>query len=407
MNKKQLQQLFKALAPADGQKERLYERIKADSQTKANGAVLLDSRTKADGQVLPDSRAKADGLVLADRRTKADDPVLADARNEQFTSSHAPMNRILKSGKRRVHVGALAAVLLVCLATTAVAASYIGLDEAFFRFLKPVNEEQAQQLSSGAYHVDKQVALKQGTVNIKQVIGDSNLAYIVMDFTAPAGTVLDAARYRFEYGTLLGTKEQFLSTGYQVLDDPDSHDNTITLVMSIMTHNSLQGEKVTLSLDDMQAAGPFPGEFRTIFPGTWEADLQLDFRNVAAEYEVNKHVSLYGHQAKLKTVAVSPISIALKLEAADLKSIYDAAGERKEVGPNEYLDQFPVTILYKDGTTETTRIFDGIQLGSLGSGQQLLVKRFAQVINDKEIASLRFFGLEIPVGEGGKMIQVR
>ena len=36
----------------------------------------------------------------------------------------------------------LAAVLMVCLATTAFAAAYMGLDETFMKFLNPVNHEQ-------------------------------------------------------------------------------------------------------------------------------------------------------------------------------------------------------------------------------------------------------------------------
>ncbi|WP_461671255.1 hypothetical protein, partial [Mycobacterium tuberculosis] len=91
----------------------------------------------------------------------------------------------------------MAAVLMVFMATTAFATTYMGLDEKFMKFLNPVNHEQAEHLSNGAYVVDKQVSNNQGTLHIKQVIGDSNLTFVLMDFSAPMGTVLDGARYRF------------------------------------------------------------------------------------------------------------------------------------------------------------------------------------------------------------------
>jgi hypothetical protein len=98
---------------------------------------------------------------------------------------------------KRLRPAVLAAVLMVCLATTVFAAAYMGLDETFMKFLNPVNHEQVEYLSNGAYVVDKQVKNENGTLKIKQVIGDSNLTYILMDFSAPEGTILDAARYRF------------------------------------------------------------------------------------------------------------------------------------------------------------------------------------------------------------------
>jgi len=55
-----------------------------------------------------------------------------------------------------------------------------------------MNDEQAEYLSNGAYVVDKQVANENGTLTVKQVIGDSNLTYILMDFVAPEGTVLNS-----------------------------------------------------------------------------------------------------------------------------------------------------------------------------------------------------------------------
>ncbi|MFC5472259.1 hypothetical protein ACFPPD_26600 [Cohnella suwonensis] len=107
---------------------------------------------------------------------------------------------------------------------------------------------------------------------------------------------------------------------------------------------------------------------------------------------------MFGYPAVLKTISVSPISISLKIEGKSLNEINEASGKLKEFGDNEfeYLDNYPITINYKDGTSETTSIFTGLHVTEFGV-QMLTIKTFEHVINDKEIASIVFFGTEIPI----------
>ncbi|ASA22177.1 DUF4179 domain-containing protein [Paenibacillus donghaensis] len=288
-----------------------------------------------------------------------------------------------------VRYALLAAVLMVCLTTTAFAAAYMGLDEAFIKFLKPANNEQTAYLSNGAYVVNKKVENEYGSLTIKQVIGDSNLTYILMDFTAPEATVLNAARYRFD--TMITTNQSFHSTGFEVLDDGNPNDNKISLVMNIMTDSSLAGQTIDLKLYDLQAADPLPGIFETVIPGSWETAFKLDFKKYSTLYQIDQNMTLFGYKAILKTISVSPISITLMIDSGSLKEINNAASGLKEIGENEYLDNFPITIKYKDGTSETTSIFTGLARSDLLSNQLLTIKTFENVINDKEIASIVFF----------------
>lgn len=315
--------------------------------------------------------------------------ILAQSQSENTTHrGFAPVKR-LKSV-------VLAAVLMVCLTTTAYAAVYMGLDEAFLKFLSPANHEQVQYLSNGAYVVDKQVVNEKGTLTIKQVIGDSSLTYILMDFTAPEGTELNAARYRFKYPEI-DTDQHYYGTGFEVLEDGNPNDNKISLVMSIMTKNSIAGQPAHFIFNDLQAADPFLGEFETVIPGAWETDVKLDFKEYSNVYKIDQTITMFGYKAVLKTVSVSPISISLKIESNSLEEINEAAGKLKEIGENEYLDYYPVTINYKDGTSETTNILNGLHLLETGIGRMLTIKTFENVINDKEIASIVFFDKEIPL----------
>ncbi|GBF72957.1 hypothetical protein PA598K_01236 [Paenibacillus sp. 598K] len=301
--------------------------------------------------------------------------------------------RILPPSKR-FKVILLVAVVTICLTTTAWAAAYMGLDDMFRNYLKP-NSEQTQALSNGAYVVDKQIKNKNGTLEIKQVIGDHHLTYILMDFIAPEGTLLDAARYRFaDYD--LTTDQSYQSVEFEVVDDSHPSDNKISLVMSIFTKNSIAGQKVHFKVEDLQASDPYPGHFKTVIGGDWETELQLGFTEYSMLYEVNKKISMFGHEAILQSISISPISISLKIESSSMDVIHQAAGPLKEIGLNQNLDDYPITIKYQDGTSETTSLLNGIHL-SESHRYLFTVKRFEHVINDKEISSIVFFDTEIAI----------
>lgn len=79
-----------------------------------------------------------------------------------------------------------------------------------------------------------------------------------------------------------------------------------------------------------------------------------------------------------------------------MNEIYEAAGPLKEIGVNQHLDNFPITIKYQDGTSETTNLFNGVHLMENGT-QLFTIKMFENVINDKEIESIFFFDKEITI----------
>lgn len=289
---------------------------------------------------------------------------------------------------KRLRAAVWAAVLMACLGTTVIAAAYMGLDEMFMKFLNPANHEQAEYLSNGAYVVDKKVKNENGTLDIKQVIGDSNLTYILMDFSAPEGMVLDAARYRFLENDIT-ISEDYRSVGFKALHDDNPSDNKISLVMSILTKNAIVGQNVHFQLKDLQAADPFPGMFTTVIPGAWETEFKLDFKEYSTPYEVNENISMFGYGAVLQTVSVSPISISLKIVSHSMNPIREAAGSLKEAGVNQHLDHYPITIKYQDGTSETTSLLNGVHLTENGT-HLLTINMFEHVINSKEIASIVF-----------------
>lgn len=318
--------------------------------------------------------------------------ILEKYRNENTKKRLSPM--------KRFKLALVAAVMAVCLVTTtAFAAVYMGLDINFLNFLKPSSNEQKEYLANGAYVVDKQVANKSGTLDIKQVIGDGNLIYILMDFTAAEETPLNMSRYRFE-NIDFNADQNFYSYDWISLKDENTADNKISMIMSVYTKKSLMGQKVNLGLADLQGSASSTGTFDTMISGEWKTSFRLDFKEYSTDYQVNKEIKMFEYAATVKNISISPISIAIKIESPFLERITTASMVGMNIEEKQLLDRFPITINYKDGTSETTTNASGMYLAELGLGEMLNIKTFEEnVINDKEITSITFFGTEVQISD--------
>ena len=306
---------------------------------------------------------------------------------------------------RRVKPAFAAALIVFCLlTTTAFAASYLGLDVNFLNFLSPSSPEQAEYLANGAYIVDKKIKNKNGTLEIKQVLGDSNLTYILIDFTAPEGIILNADRYRFDFSIdNVDNYHGSYGVGFTKLEDDNPEDNKISMIMTINTEQSIMGGKIKLRFKGLEEAAYLPKTFdeaetrdseeyvfKTVMTGDWSTSFNLDFKDFSRTYTPNSKVMIYDHEAMLKSLSVSPISVTVKFTSPFTKEIHELK-PYEQVEYNTYLDAFPVTINYKDGSQETTTYANGLGLGDLLSNTTMSIKVFENMINDKEIESIEFF----------------
>lgn len=303
--------------------------------------------------------------------------------------------------RRNLKSAMLTAAVMICLVmTTAFAAAYIGLDMKFLNFLNPANSKQEAYLDNGALVVNKQATNENGTLEVRQIIGDSNLIYLLMDFTAPEDMVLNKERYRFETHLDFDINGSHSSGhNYYLLEDENPNDNKISLILSyLMTDRTIIGSPVTLRIIDLEEADAYPDVFETVISGSWETEFKMDYKDISTMYPSNKEISLYGYEATLSSVSISPISVAINVDSAHTKAISEAVSlSRKEIGVNEYEDIYPITIHYKDGTSETTSIFNGMVVADNLRGSITIVKTFTPIINDKEIESVVFFDAVIPV----------
>lgn len=291
-------------------------------------------------------------------------------------------------GRRRLVIVAIAVCLLL---TTAMAAHHFGLDEKLRSFLQVEDSTQAESLANGAYQVNKRVSNRDGTLVFNQILGDSNHIYLTMDFKAPEGTVLDAARYRFasSFPKITNYAGSY-SYGFTKMEDVDPTDNHIALVMTITTESAVVGETLSLEFNDIEAAAPFPSLFEPMLFGRWKVSFPLNYQDCSVTQTLNTPFSFQGYNLTLQDFAISPLSVTFHAggsHARDALYAAEAATDRKYV--------FPVTIQLLDGSSLVLDETNSGMTYDITQRDIFLTFTFDKVIDMKTVRSVSFCGTEL------------
>lgn len=306
-----------------------------------------------------------------------------------------------KQPNRRMPKYAVAAACIFIVFTTTVFALTL-LDADFTRFLRPHDDEQAQYLANGAYIVDEISESKTGNIYVKQVIGDSNLTYVLFDFIAPKETVLDDFRYYFLSSDIETDFSDFFYGIYQLPDD-NSADNIVSFVCHIMTENkTLQGSEIRMALNNLasyETEEAYHAENQysnyekhgAVATGNWSVIFDANFKSYSEAKVVNQEIEIGGYKVTVQSIAISPISVTIRSFTEFSHEVNDFVQNKGNVES----DNFPIKINYDDDTFEFTSDFMGASSVDHNAGIITTIKRFDGVINDKKIASVEFFGKTI------------
>ncbi len=312
---------------------------------------------------------------------QAHDPTLAE--QSAAPRKHRPLRTAL-----------IAAAVAACLlATTALAAKVTGLDRRLLEFLGA--GEQAETLIAGAQVVDKTVKNAGSSLTVREVLGDRDNMYILLNFTAPEGTVLDAYDYRFRDDHLtFDAQNNWQSKGYTKLEDADPADNSLDLVLQVTTDGISADGTVTLEMADLESAAGYGERYAPVdLPGRWKVSFPLEYTDCSRSWSgMWEPVTLYGQEAAVTEVSVSPLSVTVKGGGKTMDEVAKAA---RAAGVDGW---FPVTLRFKDGTEFTTSSEAGDNFTSLTGRSDFYANwTFHKVIDPEQVESIEFFGVSIPV----------
>lgn len=307
------------------------------------------------------------------------------------------LNNVTRTKIRRFlpkAMGAIAAAAVLCV--SALAAS-TGLDIRLLEFLGVTTAEEAEPLIAGAQVVNKTVKNAGSTLTVREVLGDQDNLYLLLNFTAPKGTVLDAYDYRFQMDTVtFDTQDKWNTIGYTKLEDYDPEDNSLDLVMHITTDSISRDGTITLQMGNLEAAAGYGEPYVPLdIPGKWKLRFPLQCADSSLTRAVHLPVTLYGQEAMVTEVSLSSLSVTVKGNGDAMESVVEAARASDVQG------WFPVTIYFRDGSSLTTSEEAGDDYTTLVHGKREFYTNwtFHQIINLDQVDYLIFGGTMIPVSQ--------
>lgn len=237
------------------------------------------------------------------------------------------MNMTHKTKRRgRLRTTAVLAAVIAILCCMAAAAAALGLDQRLAEYFG-ATAEQEELLSTAAVPMNIVKRDSGAVMRIEQVIADRYCAAVLIDFTAPEGTVLDQDYYAFDRSVSAtsrdGVKMDTYGIGWEVLPS-STEDETGRHATILMTIHSLKGEfnfigaKVKLTLDGLYRDNCLE---ELVVPGRWSCTFTLPETDPGRLCTVNGPIEIEGKNAVLTTLYVSPLSLTCEIKQGtdDLK----------------------------------------------------------------------------------------
>ena len=237
------------------------------------------------------------------------------------------MNMTHKTKRRgRLRTAAVLAAVIAILCCTAAAAAALGLDQRLAEYFG-ATAEQEELLSTAAVPMNIVKRDSGAVMRIEQVIADRYCAAVLIDFTAPEGTVLDQDYYAFDRNVSAtsrdGVEMETYGIGWEVLpssteDEMGRHATILMTIHSLKGEFNFIGAKVKLTLNGLYRDNCLE---ELVVPGRWSCTFTLPETDPGRLCTVNEPIEIEGKNAVLTTLYVSPLSLTCEIKQGtdDLK----------------------------------------------------------------------------------------
>lgn len=357
-------------------------------------------------------------------KTELDKMRLTDESKKNLAASLARRGAKTGTPNHRRFSGAvrLAALLAaaVCLATAGYAAAAASPTLRDSVFAGGAAYEQSSSF------IGRSVDNQGWTATITDCVGDDYYLYLGLDLTAPEGTVLDADWYCFgdlaEY--VLKFSDFRNSAGQKIwqLPDEDPTDNRVSFVITASALFEKDGhfnnQKMRLRLPELRTGRlnleTLDHEYTTIKSGKWDfGNITLDYPDSTIRLTLNLPVTTLGVEAVITELAVSPLSVSVRIEGDALKGHHSWVPKNARDGWYSCIDYQEIVLHFDDGTAFTVDQADSNVAGSLCTGGDdpskdgLLVLRRTysaningvsdRLVDVDRVVSVSVCGVEIPL----------
>jgi hypothetical protein len=212
----------------------------------------------------------------------------------------------------------LMAGVLCAGAVVASAAGYFAMKRPLAQHLG-AGENEAGLVSRGVGDLAASCTTDGWTISASQVVGDKTQIRVLLEVTAPEGTVLPEGDYRFE----LPVMDPAAAFTIDSIKDEDPTDNKKSFVLGSIEPNDFRGKTVKLHLEGLSRykqyteaeleAGANPLDVDRLVVGDFDLTLKLDYQDTSVTYQPGAEVDTPYGKVKVDEVTLSPLSLFVKL----------------------------------------------------------------------------------------------
>lgn len=294
------------------------------------------------------------------------------------------------------------AALLCALVATVAASAIFGWDQRLLDFLG-ITPPWQEKLTDAGQQVEISVTRDGVTVEVKQVVGDENTAYVLCQVT-----FLEEMPQKPPYLQFADRRIEFAVTGpavtqqVELLTDEDPEDNVYAYLFCLQSDESMRGHKMVLTLGDLGYFNPEMlkteymeqigrDDFIIWKEGPWEIAWNMDYQNEKKLLAVDEVCAIGQGRALVKQLQISNLSMEVTLVSDRYP---DMAPQLSE----EEVYSAPITVAMRDGTV--LEQYRGLEVGQYQNVRRLQYQcRFERPVEFADIEYVRVGDLEIPLGE--------
>ncbi len=333
--------------------------------------------------------------------------------NGQNGPSRQSTARSRRSGvpRRKLWVFGLAAVMLLAMSSLAVAEFALNKD-----FLGFFNAESGQLPQQSGQEINMQDSNENGTLTVEQVVGDKQSVYVLLDFVAPEGVVLDGDGYQWDKAHVMLSQSTGAGYYFEELPDDDPADNHLRMMLCLQTNVSLKGQRIDLNLGGLKGYITEDMDYTQPLPGEWKLGFVLDYTPTSDVLPQNVDIKLGEATAHVSSLEISPFTIIVDVDVDNPEGYQPPAGYVEPQGGSvEIADdgtekmipysESPVEIKISDLLADLDRfevtLQDGSVLQTSGGGgnaelnHHQIIFSFNQLLNLEDIASIKYQGQEL------------
>lgn len=230
-----------------------------------------------------------------------------------------PVERKEKQTMKRGKFGLMLLAGVLCAgAVVASAAGYFTLNRPLAKHLG-AGEQENGLVSQAVQNLDSTCTVDGWTVTASQVLGDKTQLRVLLDVTAPEGTVLPNGDYRLELPIL---DPDVIFTVDKVEDD-EPIDNKMSFVLSSVQAKDYRGQTVKFHMEGISRykkytleelnAGANPLDVDRLVAGDFDLTFQLNYQDTSVTYNPGAEIDTAYGKIQVDEITLSPLSVFIKL----------------------------------------------------------------------------------------------